>query len=102
MTVASSRSGGLRVRANEQGTPLEITIEPSELRRPPDTLAREIVQLCRDAARTAGLARRAELRRAGVGSAVLRYMGLPEPGDEDRTGSSAGTDERPVESWLRG
>ncbi len=79
MTIATSTNGGLRVRANDQGTPLHIAIERTELRREPQDLADAIVRLCRDAATTAGLRRRAELERAGVGPEVLRALRLPEP-----------------------
>lgn len=96
MTIATSTNGGVRVRANDQGTPLHIAIERTELRREPQDLADAIVRLCREAATTAGLQRRAELERAGVGPEVLRAMRLPEPAvapAPDR-GESVGT-------WLR-
>ncbi|MFC7753918.1 hypothetical protein [Tsukamurella soli] len=93
------------MRANDQGTPLEVVIEQSEMRRGADALARDIVALCREAARTAGLARRAELARAGVGGRVLGYMGLPEPAAPQDlscpSGSSVADDADPVQSWLR-
>ncbi|MBS4101182.1 hypothetical protein [Tsukamurella paurometabola] len=79
MTIATSTNGGVRVRANDQGTPLHIAIERTELRREPQDLADAIVRLCREAATTAGLRRRAELERAGVGPEVLRALRLPEP-----------------------
>ncbi|NMD57818.1 MULTISPECIES: hypothetical protein [Tsukamurella] len=79
MNIATSTNGGVRVRANEQGTPLHIAIERTELRREPQDLADAVVRLCQEAATTAGLRRRAELERAGVGPEVLRAMRLPEP-----------------------
>lgn len=97
--MASSRSGGLRVEANEQGTPLRIGIEPGELRRGADALAADILRLCREASRSAGLARRAELEREGVGARVLAYMGLPDPDGAD---PGAGAEAPVVDTWLRG
>ncbi|GAA1098224.1 hypothetical protein [Tsukamurella spumae] len=95
MTIATSTNGGLRVRANDQGTPLHITIERTELRREPQDLADAIVRLCRDAATTAGLRRRAELERAGVAEEVLRAMRLPDPpAPQERPDDAVGT-------WLR-
>ncbi len=99
MTIATSTNGGLRVRANDQGTPLHIAIERTELRRQPQDLADAIVALCREAATTAGLRRRAELERAGVGADVLRALRLPEPPDPPAV-PPAGRDES-VGTWLR-
>ncbi|KXO89879.1 hypothetical protein AXK57_07190 [Tsukamurella pulmonis] len=96
MTIATSTNGGVRVRANDQGTPLHIAIERTELRREPQDLADAVVRLCREAATTAGLRRRAELERAGVGPDVLRAMRLPEP-----TEAAAPADDDVVGTWLR-
>ena len=96
MTIATSTNGGVRVRANDQGTPLHIAIEKTELRREPQDLADAIVRLCREAATTAGLRRRAELERAGVGSEVLRAMRLPEP-----VATAARESDESVGTWLR-
>ncbi|WP_019202376.1 hypothetical protein [Tsukamurella sp. 1534] len=97
MTIATSRNGGVRVRANDQGTPLHIAIEAGELRREPHDLAGVIVRLCAEAATAAGLRRRAELDREGVGDEVLRALRLPEPA----VTTTAPHDEQPVDSWLR-
>ncbi|MCA0158311.1 hypothetical protein LB823_19105 [Tsukamurella sp. M9C] len=96
MTIATSTNGGVRVRANDQGTPLHIAIERTELRREPQDLADAIVRLCREAAATAGLQRRAELERAGVGPEVLRAMRLPEP-----AAAPAPDRDESVGTWLR-
>ncbi|GAB3129286.1 hypothetical protein GCM10027289_11240 [Tsukamurella serpentis] len=103
MTIATSANGGLTVRANDQGTPLHIAIERSELRREPRDLADTIVRLCREAATTAGLRRRAELQRAGVGDEVLRALRLPQPPAEPdvSTGTVVPQDDGAVGTWLR-
>ncbi|AUN41927.1 hypothetical protein ASU32_19570 [Tsukamurella tyrosinosolvens] len=96
MTIATSTNGGVRVRANDQGTPLHIAIERTELRREPQDLADSIVRLCREAATAAGLRRRAELERAGVGPDVLRAMRLPEP-----AAAPVPESDESVDTWLR-
>ena len=98
MTIATSTNGGLRVRANDQGTPLHIAIERTELRREPQDLADAIVRLCRSAATAAGLQRRAELQRAGVGEEVLRAMRLPSPPPDTPAQPVA---DGSVDTWLR-
>ncbi|BDH58942.1 hypothetical protein [Tsukamurella sp. PLM1] len=95
MTIATSTNGGLRVRANEQGTPLHIAIERTELRREPQDLADAVVRLCRAAATAAGLQRRAELERAGVTEDVLRALRLPDPAPPHVPHDDA------VDTWLR-
>lgn len=97
MNIATSTNGGLRVRANDQGTPLGIAIEASELRREPQDLADAIVRLCREASVSAGLKRRAELERAGVGEQVIAALRLPEapPAPVEADVASDG------HSWLR-
>lgn len=96
MSIATSKNGGLRVRANDQGTPLHIAIESGELRREPQDLAAAIVRLCAEAATAAGLRRRAELEREGVTEEVLRALRLPEP-----AAGVPGDEDRPVGTWLR-
>jgi hypothetical protein len=49
------------------------------LRGDPRELAEEILRLCGQAANRAGLARRAELAAAGIGSDALDRLGLPKP-----------------------
>lgn len=97
MSIATSTNGGLRVRANDQGTPLHIAIESGELRREPHELAAAIVRLCGEAAVAAGLRRRAELERAGVAEPVIRALRLPEP--PPRAAAAAADDT--VGTWLR-
>lgn len=97
MSIATSTNGGLRVRANDQGTPLNITIEAGEMRREPQELANAIVRLCAEAATSAGLQRRAQLEREGVAESVLRALRLPEPPAR----APAAEPDDDVGSWLR-
>jgi hypothetical protein len=74
---AASRSGRIRVRATEGGVPTAVTIEPREMTRPPDELARDLLRLCRQAALRAQLERRRQHTEAGVEPTTLRLLGLP-------------------------
>ena len=102
MWTAASRSGSISVETTEQGLPVGIAIERGELRRPPAELAAEIVRLCKQSANRAGLARRAELRAAGLSSDVLALTGLPKPEDVARQELIEESEyEVEPQSWLR-
>lgn len=75
--TATSRTGAITVRTTDQGLPLGISVEATELRRDPSGLAAEVLRLCKQAANRAGLARREELEAAGMTSDMLALMGLP-------------------------
>jgi hypothetical protein len=102
MWKAASKSGSVSVETTEQGLPVAIAVERDELRRPPAELAGEILRLCRQSANRAGLARREELRAAGLTSDVLALTGLPKPED---VAAQEWVDEEEYEvepqSWLR-
>lgn len=109
MVIASSRDGGLRLRLNEQGTPLDVQIDRRRLRRDPQALAADIVRLCREGTAAAGERRLAELRRSGVPEQVLDRMRAvlaapPSPGggDPPRSGSAlpGGAPSDSVPSWM--
>jgi hypothetical protein len=84
MWTTASKSGSISVETTEQGLPIAIRVEWDELRRPPGELAAEIVRLCKRSANRAGLARRAELEKAGLTSDILALTGLPKPEDVAR------------------
>ena len=100
--TATSRTGRVSVRTTEQGLPLGLTIDPTELRRAPDSLAGEILRLCRQAANRAGLERRAQLEQAGMAPGMIALLGLPTPEDAARQEitDEADYDTEP-DSWLR-
>lgn len=100
MSTASSRSGAITVRTTEQGLPIGISIERSELRRDPDHLAQEILRLCKQSANRAGLERRAELVAAGVSKEVIDQFDLPKPEDVAREEDAEDYEIEP-QSWLR-
>jgi hypothetical protein len=102
MPSAMSRDGSITVETTEQGLPLSISIEPSELRRDPGELAAELTRLCKRAANRAGAARRRQLAAAGVSPDLLALTGLPKPEDVERQ-ELLEEQEYEVEpqSWLR-
>ncbi|MBV7702562.1 hypothetical protein A5780_30990 [Nocardia sp. 852002-20019_SCH5090214] len=102
MSTATTRSGSIAVETTEQGLPLRISIEASELRREPAELAAELLRLCSRAADRAGLARRRQLAEAGLGSDLLALTGLPTAEQVERQEliDEQEYDTEP-QSWLR-
>ncbi|MCE5290905.1 MAG: hypothetical protein LLG14_16930 [Nocardiaceae bacterium] len=78
---AASRDGSITVRTTEQGIPTELHIDPSEMQRPPEVLARRLTDLCKQAAVRAGYERRRQLAEQGVDPTVLSYLQLPTLAD---------------------
>ncbi|MBF6171404.1 hypothetical protein [Nocardia blacklockiae] len=99
---AASLTGSIAVRTTEQGLPLGIRIDSDELRRDPQSLAGEILRLCRQSANRAGLQRREQLREAGFTSEMLALTGLPTEAEVARQEiiEEQEYDTQP-ESWLR-
>ncbi|MBF6087103.1 hypothetical protein IU438_17360 [Nocardia cyriacigeorgica] len=100
--TATSRTGAIAVRTTEQGLPVGISIERTELRGDPTALAAEVLRLCKQAASRAGLARRAQLEQAGVAEDMLALMGLPTAAE---VAAQEMADEQDYDteprSWLR-
>lgn len=101
MAAAASRTGGLSVVTTEQGLPTSVRIEPAELHKDPAVLAAEILRLCRQAAMHAGVARREELRAAGVGADIIEQMNLPRPDDLARAEYEDDAAAGAPGSWMR-
>ncbi|WP_225729883.1 MULTISPECIES: hypothetical protein [unclassified Nocardia] len=100
--TAASRTGAISVRTTEQGLPLGVSIEPTELKGDPQQLASEILRLCKQAANRAGIARRTELAAAGVPASSLALMGLPTPEEVARQEIAQEAEyETEPQSWLR-
>ncbi|NEW39050.1 hypothetical protein GV794_17235 [Nocardia cyriacigeorgica] len=99
---ATSRTGAITVRTTEQGLPVGISIERSELRGDPSALAAEVLRLCKQASSRAGLARRAQLEQAGVAEDMLALMGLPTAAEvADQEMADEQDYETEPASWLR-
>ncbi|RVW05191.1 hypothetical protein [Rhodococcus xishaensis] len=101
-TVASAanRARTVTVRATETGLPMEIHIDPRELRYGGEHLAQEILRLCREAGREAGARQRDELARQGMPHDVLDRLGLPTRGEIAAEQAAADSQEAPT-SWMR-
>lgn len=99
--TAASRTGAVVLTATEQGLPLGIDVERSELRDDPQVLAREIVRLSRQIANRAGMERRAQLQAAGLAPELLALTGLPTTEEVARQEYVEEQDEDETDSWLR-
>lgn len=97
--TAHNRSGTISVRSTDEGLPVDLRIDPSELRYGAAQLADAIVELNRRAARQAAAVRREDLATQGVPPELLDRMGLPRRADldHDRSGSAYRRDNG---SWL--
>ena len=98
---AASRTGSVRVRADESGVPVSVHIDPAELRYGGEELARTVLDLCIRATTAARAERRTRLERDGVDRDVLDRLGLPSAcavadAENERFGDEAG----PV-SWMK-
>ncbi|RRQ25418.1 hypothetical protein DK926_23320 [Rhodococcus sp. Eu-32] len=99
--VAGTRSDSVRVRATEHGRPVDIYIDPNELRFGGTELAATILQLCRRATESAKAHRRDLLADDGVPTDVLDRLGLPtRAAVADAENRHLADDEEPT-SWLR-
>lgn len=88
------------MRATDDGLPVDLRIEPSELRYGAARLAEAIVTLTRRAAREAAVVRREQLAAQGVPRDLLDRMGLPTRAElgEDEPAGDAGCEG--AGSWL--
>jgi hypothetical protein len=96
VAAKTNRTGTVKVRATNQGMPVEVVVDRSELRYGGGQLAQEILRLTRAAAAEAGMRRRELLAEQGVAADILDSLGLPDrrKNDDDET------DYTP-QSWLR-
>jgi hypothetical protein len=100
--TARSRTGAIAVSTTENGLPIALRIDASEMRKAPQVLADEIFALCRLAAVRAQVARRRELAAAQVDPQVLRDLGLATEEDLVRAEDAARTgDDVLPPTWMR-
>ncbi len=72
--IAHNRAGTISVRTTDDGLPVELRIDPRELRYGAAELADEILTLNRRAAQEAAATRHRDLHRQGVPSEVVDRM----------------------------
>lgn len=98
-----SRTGTIAVVTTERGLPTALKIDRSELARPPQELAGEILALCQLSALRSQVAYRRSLVDKGFTPSVLREIGLPTEDDLARAELELFGDEdddNPT-TWLR-
>jgi hypothetical protein len=99
-----SRNGTIAVVTTQRGLPTALKIDKSELARPPQELAGEILGLCRLSAMRAQIAYQRDLVDKGVSATVIRELGLPTEEDlaalEEELFAEDEDDEPPA-TWMR-
>lgn len=101
MSTAERRDGGIRVRTDEVGRPVEIHLENAQLGRSAEALGADILALCRIAGTRAGVEQRARLAAAGVPATALADLGLPTRDHLADLEDRFDDDDDEVGSWMR-
>ncbi|MFV8320477.1 hypothetical protein [Mycobacterium sp. 23] len=99
-----SRTGTIAVVTTERGLPTALKLDRSELARPPQELANEILALCKLSALRAQVAFRRELSGNGYTASTLREIGLPTEEDLARAEADLFGDDDDGElpaTWMR-
>ncbi|OBK28306.1 hypothetical protein A5634_20580 [Mycobacterium asiaticum] len=98
-----SRTGTIAVVTTERGLPTALKLDRSELARPPQELASEILALCKLSALRAQVAFRRELVSKGFTASSLREIRLPTEEDLARAEEELyGEDQdEPPATWMR-
>ncbi|WP_101949779.1 hypothetical protein [Mycobacterium sp. 3519A] len=97
-----SPSGSMSVLTTERGLPVALRLDPVELKKPPEQLAREIMALCRLSATRAQVERRRDLAEKGFSAAAIHSLRLATEQDlaEAEAQAAVEEDELPT-SWRR-
>jgi hypothetical protein len=101
VSAATNRAGTVTVRATNQGMPVEVKIERSELRYGAAALAEEILRLCKLATLEAGAKRRELLSKHGMPNDILDRLGLPTRESAATEAEKFGEDDDTPKTWLR-
>lgn len=97
-----SRPGTISVRTTERGLPIALRLDPVELKKPPEQLAREIIALCRLSAARAQVARRRDLVEKGFSAEVIRGLQLTTEDELARAEEEVlGDEDELPSSWRR-
>lgn len=99
--TAHNPAGTVTVRCSDRGLPLEVRLDPRELRYGGGRLAATVLEVGRLAAAEARARRRTELADAGVPPDVLDALGLPTRAALAEAERAADADRLAATSWLR-
>jgi hypothetical protein len=89
------------VVTTERGLPTALRIDPGELTRPPQELARDIVALCQLSATRAQVAYRRDLSKRGFSPSMIRELGLPTEQELAEAEEKVAGDDEPPATWMR-
>lgn len=102
--TARNRSGTVWLRGTDGGIPVDLRIDPQELRYGAAQLAETILSLNRRATLEAAVLRREQLAKQGVPRTTLDHMGMPTrddlPGVDDHEPTFTAPPSSPA-TWLR-
>ncbi|MGW5075717.1 hypothetical protein [Rhodococcus sp. NPDC004095] len=101
VATTSNRAGTVTVTATDRGQPLDVRVDPRELRYSGAGLAAAILEMCRASAAEAGARRREDLAAAGVPEDVLDQLGLPTRDDLADAQARREADEATPATWMR-
>jgi len=98
-----SPNGGIQVRATARGLPIALKLEPRELSKAPNDLAREILLLCQLVAKRSQVEQRRELVARGFSPAVIRNLNLSTEEELRRVETEfLGEDpDSPPDTWMK-
>ncbi len=97
-----SRSGTISVRTTDRGLPVALRLDPLELKKPPDRLARDILALCRLSAARAQVRHRHDLAEKGFSATVIHGLQLATEEELARAEEEVHGDEDDLPtSWRR-
>jgi hypothetical protein len=97
-----SHGGTISVLTTERGLPVALRLDPVELKKPPERLARDILALCRLSATREQVARRRDLVEKGFSATVVHGLQLATEEDLARAEEEVFGDEDELPpSWRR-
>lgn len=100
VATASNRAGSITVTATDHGLPLEVRVDPRELRYGGPAVAAAILEVCEASTAEAGARRRDELSSAGVPADILDRLGLPRREDLSAAQARRESAAAPT-TWMR-
>jgi hypothetical protein len=96
-----SRGGTISVLTTERGLPVALRLDPVELKKPPQQLARDIMALCRLSAARAQVHRRRDLLEKGFSAPAIRALQLATEEELASAEEAFADEDEPPLSWRR-